>query len=99
MAVTPENLPRHELIGLNVEVVRCSDKNMEGLKGEVIDETQKTFKILTQNGEKTVPKAVSDFLFRLEQQKKQVKVEGKLLVGRPEERIGMKLPGKWGYIK
>lgn len=97
MARTPENLPRHELIGLDAEVVESTDPSRTGIDGRVVDETQNTLLIETSEGEKTVPKEESVFRFRLEDLK--VRVNGKLLSGRPEERIGKKLPGKWGEIE
>ncbi|MFB6265766.1 MAG: ribonuclease P protein component 1 [Candidatus Nanohaloarchaea archaeon] len=90
----PGNLVRHELIGLNVEVVGCSDPGKEGLKGEVVDETRKTL-VIDSGEEKTVPKDESVFRFELEDG--EVDVDGSLLVARPEERILKKFPRKWEY--
>lgn len=86
----PGNLVRHELIGLEAEVVESTDPGREGIQGEV-DETRETLEI----GSRTVPKDGSVFRFRLEDE--QVRVEGGLLVGRPEERILKKFPRKWEY--
>ncbi len=97
MVRKPENLPRHELIGLDVSIPKSADKNFEGLKGRLVDETKKTFTVLTEEGTKMVPKKTNEFVFELENTK--VKVDGRLLVGRPEERVGKKLPGKWSYIR
>ena len=97
MSRTPENLVRHELIGLPVRVVKHDDHNMEGLEGDVVDETMKTLSILAEKGRVTVPKKGAEFLFNLEEDK--VKVEGDLLVGRPEDRVSKKIPGKWGYVR
>ncbi|MFB6199881.1 MAG: ribonuclease P protein component 1, partial [Candidatus Nanohaloarchaea archaeon] len=91
--ITPENLPRHELIGLKAEVVECSDDNKEGISGEVMDETRDTLTI----GGKTVEKENCVFLFELPSGKK-VEMDGKLIAKRPEDRIDMKLPGKWEYV-
>ncbi len=94
MPRTPENLVRHELIGLRVEVVDSTDPGKEGIQGEVVDETRKTLEI---RGGKTwdVPKEGSVFRFRLEDA--ETSVQGGLLVGRPEERILKKFPRKWEY--
>lgn len=88
--ITPENLVRHELIGLLIEVVESSNKFLTGLSGTVVDETRQTLTIKTGKGEKKIPKDVCVFVFRLPDGKK-VKVNGELLVSRPEDRIKKKL--------
>ncbi len=92
MPITPENLPRHELIGLKAEVVESEDENQTGIKGEVLDETQNTLRIR----DKQVEKKISVFRFTLPSGEK-VKVDGELIAKRPEERVDMKLPGKWEH--
>lgn len=87
MTITPENLPRHELIGLDCEVVESTDKQQIGISGEVLDET----KSMLQIGEKKVVKKDSVFLFTLPDGRK-VRLEGRLITKRPEDRTGMKLP-------
>lgn len=93
MSITPENLPRHELIGLEAEIVESTDQNQVGIQGEVMDETQDMLRI----GDRKVEKKNCTFLFTLPSGKK-VELDGKLIHERPEDRVGMKLPGKWGYI-
>ncbi|MEM5829622.1 MAG: ribonuclease P protein subunit [Candidatus Aenigmatarchaeota archaeon] len=90
MPITPKNLVRHELIGLEVKIAKSTDPTQKGLKGKIIDETYKTFKIETEEGrEKIIPKANSVFIFTLPSGEK-VEVEGKILVARPEDRIKKK---------
>jgi len=94
MPITPKNLVRHELIGLKVKIVDSTDPTHKGLSGRVIDETYKMIKIETREGkEKNIPKNNNIFVFTLPDNIK-VKVEGKLLVGRPEDRIKKKFP-RW----
>ncbi|MEM5793176.1 MAG: ribonuclease P protein component 1 [Candidatus Aenigmatarchaeota archaeon] len=93
MPITPENLFRHELIGLEVEVSRSTNPSQVGLKGKVIDETQKTIIIETKKGEKKLPKENIIFIFKIPDGRR-VEVNGKLLLGRPEDRIKKKLP-RW----
>lgn len=93
MPVTPENLPKHELIGLECEVVGSTDEGQVGIKGEVLDETGSTLRI----EDRKVEKKNSIFQFTLPSREK-VKLEGKLIAEKPEERIGMKLPSKWEYV-
>ena len=94
MAITPRNIFRHELIGLKVRIKKSTDPTHVGLKGRVIDETFKTLKIETKDGkEKVIPKAISVFVFTLPNGTK-VEVDGKILLGRPEDRIKKKFP-RW----
>ncbi len=85
MTITPRTLPRHELIGLEVEV---------GLmKGKVADETKNMIIIKTEKGVKKLEKKSHSFVFTLPDGKK-VRVSGSLLIARPEERIRIKMK-KW----
>lgn len=83
--ITRENLPIHEMMGLQVEVVQSRDASKRGIQGMVVDETQRTFTIETKNGEKVVPKNESTFAFTLNQEK--VVLEGKHLLYTPIERL------------
>ena len=89
MPITPTNLVRHELIGLKVKVVKSSEKTQKGLTGVVIDETYNMLKLETKKGEKAVVKSNCVFIFTLPDKTK-VQVDGKVLVGRPEDRIKKK---------
>lgn len=89
MPRTPENLPKHELIGLNVKVEEHSDENIEGLKGKVVDETRN---MLVIDGKK-VSKKEAVFVFELGDEK--VEIDGELIQKRPEDRVKMRLPDKY----
>jgi ribonuclease P protein subunit POP4 len=93
MPITPYNLVRHELIGLKLKIKDSTNKSQVGLTGRVIDETFKILKIETNKGEKSIPKDVAIFIFTLPNGTK-VQVDGKILIGRPEDRIKKKLP-RW----
>ncbi len=67
-------------------------------EGIIIDETQKTLTIRTKNREKKVIKKDNNFEIELPENEK-VLVNGKLLYGRPEERIKKKLPKKWSVLR
>lgn len=84
--VTPFNILRHELIGLNVRVVESPCKSYEGVEGEVIDETRNMIYVKSGRHVKAVPKASCKFVFTLKEGIK-VEVEGVKLVGRPEDRL------------
>ncbi|MDY6789334.1 MAG: ribonuclease P protein component 1 [Candidatus Nanohaloarchaea archaeon] len=92
---TAENLPRHELIGLEVEVMESTGSHT-GIQGKVVDETRNTLVVETPEGEKTVPKKENSFRFIVDDLK--VGVNGRLLEERPEERIGKRLPDKWEHL-
>ncbi|MGC9514899.1 ribonuclease P protein component 1 [Methanocrinis sp.] len=88
--ISPENLVRHELIGLSVEVVDSRNPPQAGISGRVVDETRNTFLIETRSGDKSVPKSCNCFIFTLYQGLK-VKAEGSVLVSQPENRINKKI--------
>ncbi len=90
---TLENLPRHELIGLKVEVLMSENRPEEGIEGKIIDEGKSVLKIECEGEEKTVQKQGRVFKFHLPSGHK-CKMDGEVLVGRPEERIKKKLK-KW----
>ncbi len=91
--ITAQNLVRHELIGLEVLIEKSANKSLEGLKGNVIDESRQTLTLKTAKVEKKVAKDVCTFIFVLPSGEK-VRVYGSLLVSRPEDRIKKKLK-KW----
>jgi ribonuclease P protein subunit POP4 len=93
MRIAP-SLSQHEFIGLKVEVVRSSNPSQVGIKGTVIDETQKTLKILQNGKEKVIMKEASTFHFTLPDKSK-IEVEGKILVGRPEDRVKKAVRRRW----
>lgn len=85
---TPKNIIRHELIGLQCEVIGTSNKSQLGIKGKVVDETMKTVVISGRR----VPKQGTTF--RVELDGKKVRIDGNCLVSRPEDRIKKKI-SKW----
>jgi ribonuclease P protein subunit POP4 len=93
MPMTPKNLVRHELIGLEVEIKQSTNPSQIGLKGKVMDETYSTLKLETKKGEKIIPKENTVFIFTIPDGTR-VQLDGNLLVSRPEDRIKKKLP-KW----
>jgi ribonuclease P protein subunit POP4 len=91
--LSPENLVQHELIGLQVEVVRSSHPGYIGIRGIVIDETQKMLVISNGSSRKAVPKQTNVFQFTLPDGTI-VEVDGKVIVGRPEDRV-KRIPRRW----
>ncbi len=88
--ITPENILRHELIGLEITVADSTNKKIVGLSGKVVDESRQTLKIKTSKGEKTVVKDQCVFSFCLPTGVC-VRVDGKQLVSRPEDRVKKKI--------
>lgn len=85
MEITPKNLIRHELIGLRAKVVESSNPSLLGIEGVIVDETKNMIVIDTGTKEVKIPKLNAKFHFFLPKVK--VEVSGRLLVGRPEDRI------------
>jgi ribonuclease P protein subunit POP4 len=86
MPIKPENILRHELIGLKTVVSKSSNRFLAGIRGQVADETRNTIKIDTKKGPRVIPKDVAIFRFKLPDGST-VEVDGPRLVGRPENRM------------
>jgi ribonuclease P protein subunit POP4 len=85
--ITPQNIHRHEFVGLKVEVAQSNHAGYIGIKGLVVDETKNTIKIEDDQGrEKVVPKKVEIFHFTLPDGD-HVEIDGKVISIRPENRI------------
>ena len=80
-----KNLEVHELIGLEVEVVKSTNPLQRGLSGRVVDETYHMLVLETPEGEKMIMKKGAEFRFRLND--KSVIVKGDRINYRPHERI------------
>lgn len=84
MSRTPQNLARHELIGLRVKVTSATHPGYMDIAGRVVDETMKTLVIDTGAGRKRVPKGCCTFVFDLDGTA--VEIRGRRIMHRPEER-------------
>ncbi len=87
MPLRPSNLIRHELIGLEVEVLESTDPGLRGLRGRVVDETKNMLRVRVGGKIKSIPKSIVYLKFILPEGE-EVKVEGRRLVARPEDRVG-----------
>ncbi|MFQ6013153.1 MAG: ribonuclease P protein component 1 [Thermoplasmata archaeon] len=58
-----KDLVKHELIGLEVEVVDATDPNQRGMQGRVVDETRNTLLLEVAEREVRIPKAGATFRF------------------------------------
>ena len=83
--ITPKTLVRHELIGLRVRVAESEDPTLSGREGVVIDETKKT--LVLEDGKRRIKLIKDQTRLEFALGGKVVEVDGKVLVGRPEDRI------------
>lgn len=91
--VSPRNILRHELIGLDVDVVRSSNDYQSSVSGRVVDESRNT--LMIKQGEKVKRIAKQDAFFKFKIPEGCVEVEGLALVGRPEDRVKKKSKRRW----
>jgi len=87
--ITPQNVVRHELIGLKVRVTRSSNPAQTGISGLIVDESRNMLVINTICGVKKIQKKYAAFDLRLPDDTL-VRVDGSVLVMRPENRISMR---------
>jgi ribonuclease P protein subunit POP4 len=78
------NLRKHELIGLDVEVVVATDPTQQRLRGRIVDETRNTLVLEVRGDEKRIPKRGSRFRFDIQGG---VEVDGDEIRFRPEDRV------------
>jgi len=90
--ITPKNLIQHELIGLKVKVIESTNKDNVEITGTVVNETEHMLTIKTKKGLKKIIKKTSTFMFTIGNKK--VKVNGKRIDKKPENRIKIKVK-KW----
>jgi len=93
MKITPTTL-QHEFIGLNAEVVRSLHPNYVGIKGKVLNETRNTLVILHNNKKTMIIKNMAVFHFTM-LDGTVVEIDGKIIIGRPENRIKKRIRRRW----
>jgi ribonuclease P protein subunit POP4 len=91
--VTPDVI-RHEFIGTEGKITKSSHADYVGIYGKIVDETKKTFTILHKGMAKSVIKSSSVFDFKFFDGTV-VEIDGKLLVGRPEDRLKKTVKRLW----
>jgi len=77
------NLRKHELIGLQVAILRSPDPSLVGVRGLVVDETRNTLVVEAGGREKRVAKEGTRFRFDVDGG---VEVDGAEILYRPEDR-------------
>lgn len=84
--ISSENIIQHEIIGLEAEIIRCSEKGLIGVAGKIIDETRQTMIVQRKDRRLIVPKNTAVFQIYLPNGE-EIEVQGQVLLGRPEDRI------------
>jgi ribonuclease P protein subunit POP4 len=93
MKVTPDII-RHEFIGTRALVAQSLHEDYVGLNGMVIGETRNTLTLLNEGQAKSIIKNFSVFNFTFNDGTV-VDIDGKLLVGRPEDRLKKNIRRLW----
>ena len=86
--ITADTISRHELIGLDTEILNSNNSQVVGLNGRIINETKSMFTINTEKGMKIIPKSTNDWGFTING--KNMIVKGSTITKKPFERIGAK---------
>ncbi len=86
MPITKRNLLQHELIGLDVEVIKSSDPSVVGKSGRIVDESRNMLVIEDGGKLKRIQKSTTVFRVSLPNGEK-INVNGRKLVSSPEDRI------------
>ncbi len=93
MKVTPDIIS-YEFIGTEAKIAQSKNRDCKGIRGKIIDETRNTFTILRENRPKKIIKDSSFFHFKFSDGTV-VEIDGKLLVGRPEDRLKKRVRRLW----
>jgi ribonuclease P protein subunit POP4 len=91
--VTPEII-RHEFIGTEGKIAKSQHADYVGIHGEVVNETKNTFTIMHKGKAKSVIKNSAVFNFKFSDGTI-VEIDGRLLVGRPEDRLKKTVKRLW----
>jgi len=93
MKVTTDII-RDEFIGTEGRVAESRHADYVGLSGQVLDETKNTFTIIQAGKAKNVIKEAAVFHFKFPDGTV-IEIDGKLLVGRPEDRLKKSVKRLW----
>ncbi|SNQ60702.1 ribonuclease P protein component 1 [Candidatus Methanoperedens nitratireducens] len=101
MKLSPHNIIHHELIGIDTKVVDSTNSSLVGIEGRIVDETKNILTVETDAQEKKIPKSCSSFIFTIPSFNGKrylplkIKVDGRLLLSQPENRIQTKFKKKF----
>ncbi len=93
MKVTPDII-RYEFIGTEGKIAKSPHKDYVGIGGKVVSETRNTFTFQSEDKARNVIKDSAIFNFKFDDGTI-VQVDGKLLVGRPEDRLKKNIKRLW----
>ena len=85
---------RDEFIGTEGKVAESRHEDYIGVSGQVVNETKNTFTITQAGKAKNVIKEAAVFHFKFSDGTI-VEIDGKLLVGRPEDRLKKSIKRLW----
>lgn len=93
MKITPDII-RYEFIGLQGLVAQSQHEDYLGIGGTVISETKNTFTFQHKDKKQSVIKKSAIFNFKFDDDAT-VQIDGKLLIGRPEDRLKRTMKRLW----
>ena len=93
MRITPD-VVRFEFIGKHAEIRKNASPSNTSISGIVVDETRNTFTVLNKGRRKSIIKESALFSFELPDHAI-VEIDGRLLVGRPEDRLKRCIKRLW----
>jgi ribonuclease P protein subunit POP4 len=93
MKITPDII-RYEFIGTQAKIAQSAHLGYIGLAGPVIAETKNTLTLIHQGQPKSVIKDLATFDFEFNDGTT-VNIDGKLLVGRSEDRLKKSIKRLW----
>jgi ribonuclease P protein subunit POP4 len=88
MGTNIKDIAKRELIGLRAKIVDSKNKANIGIAGKIIDETKNT--IIIESGKKQKRLFKTNITIDVYADKKTIRINGKLLSGRPKERVKSK---------
>ncbi len=94
MKISPENIARHEIVGLSTHIVESRDPSHVCRKGVILSESKEMIQIDTEHGAISVPKGICVFDLTLPDNTV-VRINGRVLRGRPEDRMKKRLNRSW----
>ena len=93
MKVTPDII-RSEFMGTEAKVAKSRHPNYVGISGKIIDETRNTLTILQEGKRRIIVKDSAIFHFKFSDGTT-IEINGKLLAGRPEDRLKKHIRRLW----
>jgi len=93
MKVTPDII-REEFIGTDATITRSTQAGYIGLNGQIVGETRNTFTVFQEGKTKHIVKDQAVFQFQFSDGTI-VEIDGKILLGKPEDRLKKRVKRLW----